>query len=82
METFMEVPSHNEIESGSIVFYIGNPNEAEKVTGGKQPATLKPKKPRAVVYQFFEWEKESARYKCKICEYANELCCGRLWILM
>lgn len=75
---FLEIPASNEIENGSIVFYIENPNvEIDGGTGGTQSATRKPKKPRAPVYEFFEWDEGTTRYKCIFCEYVNcRLCCG------
>lgn len=59
------------LEDGSIILYIENTNDQnqEKVNGGAQMATQRPKNERALAYDFFDWEGDSCRYKCKLCEY-------------
>lgn len=71
MDTISELPINSGIENGSFVFYLTEPNQGEQINGDVQAtiARRKPKKPRALAYQFFEWEEESSRYKCKICAY-------------
>lgn len=32
-------------------------------------STSKPKKTRALVYQFFEWIADISQYECKLCKY-------------
>lgn len=68
MENLLGINGQNEIDSAEIVFYIDG---EEPTIGGLQSTPSIPKKPRALVYQFFEWEQESSRYKCNLCEYAN-----------
>lgn len=42
-----------------------NENIAQPSSSGK------PKKTRALVYQFFEWNDQTTQYKCKLCEYVS-----------
>lgn len=78
MDTFLELPNNNGIENGSFVFYLTEPNQGEQINGDVQVAiakSKKPIKPRALAYQFFVWEEESSRYKCKICAYVEYILC-------
>lgn len=55
-------------ENGSIIVYIDNPNQ-DQVNDDAPVARKRPKRPRAVAYQFFEWDENANHYQCKLCEY-------------
>lgn len=59
MENFSAISNQNVIESAPIVIYV---NGVEQTIGDSQSARLKPEKPRALVYQFFEWEEALSSY--------------------
>lgn len=75
MDSYFDLPDGNGLENGSIVLYIENPNQ-EQVNGDAHIPKQRPKKPRALAYQFFEWEEDSSRYKCKICGYVRFVLCA------
>lgn len=55
MEEGLDIQSHTDIESAPIVIYVPG---MEQTTSDFQIVATTPKKPRALVYQFFEWEPE------------------------
>lgn len=57
--TVDEDSSLRTVESGTL----------SQIDGGVMASTSKPKKTRALVYQFFEWITEINQYECKLCKY-------------
>lgn len=73
MDAILEFPNI-ELENGPIVVYINDQVEETNGQVAAVPAVKarkKPVRPRALVYDFFDWDEESSRYKCKNCKYVS-----------
>ena len=68
----MEDDLDSEGEDGPIIYFIGG--QLETQIDANMHIEQRPKKPRALVYNFFEWSASDSCYECKICRY--EFCDG------
>lgn len=74
MDNLLELNTSELIEQGdgSIVIFVQSEESGTRSNNALTelpPVTKKPTKTRALVYMFFDWDEESSRYKCKLCEY-------------
>lgn len=61
---------NSQIINENVSIEKNGPDEIVQVNESNAHSSFgKPKKTRAVVYQFFEWNDETNQYKCTLCEY-------------
>lgn len=64
VQTSQDTEKKDTDENGSLQTIASN-EEVEMIA---QRSVKKPKRTRALVYQFFEWNEKSGQYECKLCE--------------